>query len=73
MLPMYKQVTIKTLYRQGLKQSEIAKQLSCHRHTVANVLQRENFIEKQTRVKDSVYAAFDTKIKEYLDKVRKDE
>lgn len=72
MLTMYKQITIKTLDKQGLKQSEIAKQLGCHRHTIANVLQRENFIEKQTRVKDSVYAAFDTQIKEYLDKDKKE-
>ncbi len=69
---MYKQITIKTLDKQGLKQSEIARQLDCHRHTVANVLQRENFIEKQTRVKDSVYGAVDTQIKEYLAKDKKD-
>jgi transposase len=69
---MYKQITIKTLDKQGIKQSEIARQLGCHRHTIANVLQRENFIEKQTRVKDSVYAAFDTQIKEYLDKDKKE-
>src|SRR5438067_319618 len=72
MLPMNKQITIKTLDKQGLKQSEIAKQLGCHRHTIANVLSRENFIEKQTRVKDSVYAAFDFKIKEYLEKPKKE-
>src|SRR6266498_2572218 len=72
MLTMYKQITIKTLDKQGLKQSEIARQLDCHRHTVANVLQRENFIEKQTRVKDSVYGAVDTQIKEYLAKDKKD-
>lgn len=55
MLNMYKQITIKTLDKQGLKQSEIAKQLGCHRHTVVNVLQRKDFIEKQIRNKDSVY------------------
>ena len=42
MLTMYKQITIKTLHKQGLKQSAIAKQLGCHRHTIANILQREN-------------------------------
>ena len=72
MLTMHKQITIKTLNNQGLKQSEIAKQLDCHRHTIANVLQRENFIEKQTRVKDSIYTAWDAKIKEYLEKPKKD-
>ncbi len=72
MLTMYKQITIKTLDKQGIKQSDIARQLGCHRHTIANVLQRENFIEKQTRVKNSVYAAYDAKIKEYLQKPKKE-
>lgn len=72
MLTMYQQITIKTLDRQGTKHSEIARQLGCHRHTIANVLSRENLIEKQTRVKDSVYAAFDTQITEYLKKPKKD-
>ena len=38
MLTMYKQVTIHTLHKQGIRQSEIAKQLECHRHTVVNIL-----------------------------------
>lgn len=69
---MYKQITIRTLNEQGVKQSEIARQLDCHRHTIANVLSREHVTAKQTRVKDSVYAAFDTKIKEYLEKPKKE-
>lgn len=66
MLTMYKQITIKTLDRQGLKQSEIAKQLGCHRHTIANVLQRENFIEKQTRQKGSLFDPYQQQIKEWI-------
>jgi len=68
MLTMYKQITIKTLDKQGLKQSEIARQLRCHRHTVANVLSRENFIEKQTRQKGSLFDPYQQQIKEWLEK-----
>jgi len=68
MLTMYKQITIKTLDKQGLKQSEIAKQLGCHRHTIANVLQRENFIEKQTRAKGWIFDPYQTQIQEWIDK-----
>lgn len=68
MLTMYKQITIKTLDKQGLKQSEIAKQLGCHRHTIANVLQRENFIEKQTRQKGSLFDPYQQQIKEWIEK-----
>jgi plasmid maintenance system antidote protein VapI len=63
---MYKQITIKTLHKQGLKQSDIAKQLGCHRHTIANVLQRENFIEKQTRIKGSLFDPYQTQIQEWI-------
>ncbi|EKD67209.1 MAG: integrase catalytic subunit [uncultured bacterium] len=66
MLTMYKQITIKTLDKQGLKQSEIAKQLGCHRHTIANVLQRENFIEKQTRAKGWLFDPYQTQIQEWI-------
>lgn len=68
MLTMYKQITIKTLHKQGLKQSEIAHELDCHRHTVANVLQRETFIEKQTREKGSIFDPYRQQIKEWRDK-----
>ena len=67
MLTMYKQITIKTLQKQGLKQSEIAKQLDCHRHTIANILQRENFIEKQTRQKRSVFDPYQSQIKQWIE------
>lgn len=68
MLTMYKQITIKTLHEQGLRQSAIAKQLGCHRHTIANVLQRENFIEKQTRSKGSLFDPYQKQIKEWIEK-----
>lgn len=64
---MYQQITIKTLDKQGVKQSEIAKQLGCHRHTIANVLQRENFIEKQTRQKGSLFDPYQPQIKEWIE------
>ena len=68
MLSMYKQITIKTLHNQGLRQSAIAKQLGCHRHTIANILQRENFIEIQTRNKGSLFDPYQKQIKEWIEK-----
>lgn len=68
MLTMYKQITIKTLHKQGLKQAIIAREIGCHRHTVANVLEREGFIEKQTRIKGSLFDPFRLQIKEWIDK-----
>lgn len=65
---MYKQITIKTLDRQGFRQSDIARQLNCHRHTIANVLHRENFIEKQTRQKGSLFDLYQSQIKEWIEK-----
>lgn len=66
MLTMYKQITIHTLYKQGIKQSEIARQLDCHRHTIANVLKREQFIEIQTRQKGSLFDPYQQQIKEWI-------
>lgn len=57
MLTMYKQITIKTLHNQGEKNADIARQLGCHRNTVGNIIARAELIEKQTRAKESVYAA----------------
>jgi transposase len=68
MLTMYQQITIKTLHEQGQTQAKIAKQFDCHRHTVANILQREKVIEKQTRVKTSACTPYKTNIREWLDK-----
>jgi len=67
MLTMYEQITIKTLHKQGLRQTTIARQIGCHRHTVANVLDREGFIEKQTRTKGSLFDPYRSQIKEWLD------
>jgi transposase len=67
MLTMYQQITIKTLHNQGVRNTQIAKDLGCHRNTVVNVLQR-NVIEKQTRSKPSVFSSLQPKIKELLDK-----
>lgn len=64
---MYQQITIKTLHKQGTKKNQIARELGCHRNTVRNVLQRETLIEKQTRVKTSVYTSYGTQIKEWMD------
>lgn len=72
MLTMYKQITIKTLHDQGDKNADIAKQLGCHRNTVSNIIARQAPVEKQTRVRDSIYTAWDAKIKEYLEKPKKD-
>jgi transposase len=68
MLTMYKQITIKTLHTQGLKKSEIARQLGCHRHTISNVLRREHFIEKQTRTKGSLFDPYQTQIQQWIEK-----
>ena len=68
MLTMYKQITIKTLHKQGTKNAEIARQLCCHRNTVGNILQREKVTEKQTRLKPSIFASFDAQIKGFIDK-----
>ena len=65
---MYKQITIKTLHKQGIKKSQIARQLGCHRNTVNNVLERKIVSDKQTRIKASVFDSYTDKIKELLDK-----
>jgi len=65
---MYKQITIKTLHKQGVKQTTIAKTIGCHRHTVANVLGRVGFLEKQTRTKGSLFDPYRDQIKEWIDK-----
>ena len=68
MLTMYEQITIQTLHKQGIKNAQIASQLGCHRNTISNVLGRETIIEKQTRIKASLFDPFKAKIKELLDK-----
>lgn len=68
MLTMHQQITIKTLHNQGSKNTDIARQLGCHRNTVGNVLHRETFIEKQTRTKGSLFDSYQYQIEEWLKK-----
>lgn len=65
---MYKQITIKTLKQQGSNNTEIARQIGCHRNTVIHVLSRENFIEIQTRKKGSLFDPYQQQIKQLRDK-----
>lgn len=67
MLSMYQQITIKTLFEQSKKKTEIARTLNCHRNTVANILNRDTLIEKQTREKSSVYQPYKETIKTWLE------
>jgi IS30 family transposase len=43
---MYKQITIQTLHKQGIRKSQIARQLGCHRNTINNVLERKILSDK---------------------------
>lgn len=65
---MYQQITIKTLHKQGLKQAEIAKQLGCHRHTVARIVERKTILEQQIREKGSVFDPYREHIKQMREK-----
>ncbi|OGE26506.1 hypothetical protein A3C26_01870 [Candidatus Daviesbacteria bacterium RIFCSPHIGHO2_02_FULL_39_12] len=65
---MYQQITIQTLFKQGEKKSRIASQLGCHRNTVLNIVKRDKVIEKQKRVRSSIFDPYKQKISEYLDK-----
>jgi len=67
MLTMYKQITIKTLINQGVKRTEVARQLGCHRNTVSNILQRDTLIEKSSRQKGSLFDPYHNQIKEWLE------
>ena len=68
MLTMYKQITIKTLKKQGVNNAEISRQIGCHRNTVLNILHRENLIEIQTRNKGSLFDPYQKQIKEWIKK-----
>lgn len=65
---MYKQITIQTLRKQGLQKTAIAKQLGCHRHTITNVLKRDQVIEKQSRLKGWIFDTYKTEITQWRDK-----
>lgn len=65
---MYKQITVQILHKQGVKKSQIARQLGCHRNTVNNVLERKTLLDTQTRMKPSLLDPYKDKIKELRDK-----
>lgn len=67
MLTVYQQITIKTLAKQGEKQTVIARQIGCHRNTVRNISLREGVVEKQTRRKPSRLDPYREEIKEWLE------
>jgi len=68
MLTMYQQITIKTLARQGVKQTEIARDLGCHRNTVRNIIRRNGLISEQIRDRSSYFDPYHNQIKEWLEK-----
>lgn len=68
MLTMYQQITIKTLAKQGVKQTEIARNLGCHRNTVRNVIHKDQVIEKQTRDRPSYFDPYRNQIKAWIEK-----
>ena len=67
MLNMNYQITIKTLKKQGYKNTKIAEQIGCHRNTVRNILDKPKIVEKQTRNKDSYFEQYHDDIKNLLD------
>lgn len=68
MLTMHQQITVKTLFKQGIKQTEIARELGCHRNTVRNIILRETVTEKQTRDKSSYFNPYHSQIGEWVKK-----
>lgn len=68
MLNMYKQITVQTLYKQGVSKTAIARQLGCHPHTVNRILKRDTLLEKQTRNKPSMFDVFHEQISSWLKK-----
>jgi transposase len=66
MLNMYKQITVQTLFKQGVSKAAIARQLGCNRHTVTRILKRTELLEKQTRRKPSVSDSFQKQIADWL-------
>lgn len=66
MLSMYKQITIKTLKKQGKANQDIAAAMQCHRNTVRNILSHDHFIERQTRERLSYFSSCKNRIKELL-------
>ena len=64
---MNQQISIQTLHKQGATNAEIARILKIHRNTVMKVLKREVLIEKQTRVRPSIFDRCRDQIKEWLE------
>ena len=65
---MYKQITIKTLKNQGQKNTNIARQIGCHRNTIRNILLKKNVVAKQSRNRSLYFFPLQKKIKELLGK-----
>ena len=68
MLTMYQQITIKTLHKQGVNKSQIAREMGCHRNTVSNVVGREVLLDKQSRNKASFFDDYKQQISQWLEK-----
>ena len=68
MLTMHQQITVKTLFKQGIKQTEIARELGCHRNTVRNIIRNDQVIEKQTRDRPSYFSPYHDQIKVWREK-----
>lgn len=67
MLPMHKQITIKTLYGQGKKSNDIARDMGCHRNTVRNIRVKDP-VEKQSRNKPSIFTLYREQIRDWQTK-----
>lgn len=67
MLPMYKQITIQTLYGQGKKSIDIARDMGCHRNTVRNI-RTKTPVTTQTRHKPSTFASYRDQIMDWQNK-----
>jgi len=58
MYTMHQQITIKTLHKQNKTNQEIAITMGCHRNTVANVIKRDQPLDKIVRSKNSVFTPY---------------
>lgn len=68
MYTMHQQITIKTLHKQNKTNQEIAITMGCHRNTVANVIKRDQPLDKIVRSKNSVFTPYWDTIKNWLEK-----
>ena len=67
MLSMNQQISIQTLHKQGATNAEIARIHKIHRNTVTKVLKREVLLEKQTRMRPSIFDRCKDQIKQWLE------